>query len=62
MFGWLKSDPAKKLRAEYNRLLEQGMHAQRNGDMRAYAALTEKAEALWADIIALENKGQGKDG
>lgn len=56
MFGLFKKDPTKKMRAEYNKLLEQGMHAQRNGDMRLYAEITAKAEALWSDIEALEKK------
>lgn len=50
MFGLFKKDPVKKMRAQYDKLLEQGMHAQRNGDMRLYAELTEKAEALWKEI------------
>lgn len=56
MFGFFKKDPTKKMRAEYNKLLEQGMHAQRNGDMRLYAEITAKAEALWSDIEALEKQ------
>lgn len=56
MFGLFKKDPTKKMRAEYNKLLEQGMHAQRNGDMRLYAVITAKAEALWSDIEALEKQ------
>lgn len=55
MFGLFKKDPAKKMRAEYDKLLEQGMHAQRNGDMRAYAEITAKAEALWVEIEKLKN-------
>ena len=54
MFGLFKSDPTKKMRKQYDQLLEQGMHAQRNGDMRLYAELTEKAEALWAEIQTIE--------
>ena len=44
MFGWLKSDPVKKLRKAYDQKLEQAMHAQRNGDMRLYADLTAESE------------------
>ena len=43
MFGLFKKDPIKKLEEEYKRLLEQGMRAQRNGDMRSYADLTQRA-------------------
>ena len=44
MFGFLKTDPKKKLDQEYKILLEQAMHAQRNGDIRKYSELTELAE------------------
>lgn len=50
MFGLFKSDPNKKLRKKYDQLLEQAMHAQRNGDMRLYAELTQQSEALWQQI------------
>jgi len=33
MFGFLKADPEKKLQAEYQKLLEQGMQFQRKGDI-----------------------------
>lgn len=54
MFSFLKSNPSKKLRKQYDRKLEEGMLAQRRGDMRAYAKLTEEAEAIWKEIKALE--------
>lgn len=56
MFGLFKKDPTKKMRTQYNALLEKGMHAQRNGDMRLYAELTAQAEALWSQIEMLEKK------
>ncbi|PKM20788.1 MAG: hypothetical protein CVV11_04690 [Gammaproteobacteria bacterium HGW-Gammaproteobacteria-15] len=54
MFGWLKSDPVKKLRKAYDLKLEQAMHAQRNGDMRLYADLTAESEDIWQQIEQLE--------
>lgn len=54
MFGWLKSDPVKKLRKAYDQKLEQAMHAQRNGDMRLFADLTAESEELWQKIQQLE--------
>ncbi|MEH8018185.1 DUF6435 family protein [Rheinheimera muenzenbergensis] len=54
MFGWLKSDPVKKLRKAYDQKLEQAMHAQRNGDMRLYADLTAESEEIWQTIQQLE--------
>lgn len=53
MFGFLKPDPVKKLRREHDRLLEQAMHCQRNGDIRQYSLLTEQAEQLQQEIIRL---------
>lgn len=54
MFDLFKSDPAKKLRKQYSAKLEAAMHAQRNGDIRGYATLTEEAEALWKQLEPLE--------
>jgi cell fate (sporulation/competence/biofilm development) regulator YlbF (YheA/YmcA/DUF963 family) len=50
MFGWLKSDPVKKMRKAYDQKLEQAMHAQRSGDMRLYADLTAESEEIWQKI------------
>ncbi len=55
MFSWLKPDPEKKLRKRYDAKLEQAMHAQRNGDMRLFADLTEESEAIWQQITELKN-------
>ena len=57
MFGLFKSDPSKKLQKAYEQKLEQAMHAARNGDMRANAALTEEAEALRGEIEKQLKKG-----
>ncbi|MDP5134394.1 DUF6435 family protein [Rheinheimera baltica] len=54
MFGWLKTNPIKKLRKAYDQKLEQAMHAQRNGDMRLYADLTAESEQIWQQIQQLE--------
>ncbi|MGJ7457188.1 DUF6435 family protein [Halomonas sp. RA08-2] len=56
MFGLFNSDPSKKLQKEYERKLEQAMHAARNGDMRANASLTEEAEALRTEIDKLKRE------
>lgn len=53
MFGLFKSNPKKKMRKEYEALLEKAMHAQRNGDIRSYAMITAEAEALWEKIAKL---------
>ncbi|MGE6791247.1 hypothetical protein SAMN05216206_0821 [Pseudomonas guineae] len=54
MFGLFKNDPAKKLRKQYSAKLEEAMQAQRNGDIRSYATLSEEAQALWAQLEPLE--------
>ncbi|MDO9638191.1 MAG: DUF6435 family protein [Pseudotabrizicola sp.] len=54
MFGLFKSDPVKKLRKQYSAKLEEAMNAQRSGDIRSYASLTEEAEALWKQLEPLE--------
>ena len=53
MFGLFKKSPLKKLEAEHKALLTKGFHAQRNGDVRAYAFLTAEAEAIREKIDAL---------
>lgn len=58
MFSFLKKDPLKKLNKAYYQKLEQAMHAQRNGDMRAYAALTAEAEELNKEINALKEAAE----
>jgi predicted ATPase len=54
MFGWLKRDPVKTLRKQYSAKLEEAMLAQRNGDIRGYAQLSEEAAALWVQLEPLE--------
>lgn len=50
MFGLFNRNPKKKMRKEYDALLEKAMHAQRNGDIRTQSMLTADAEALWEKI------------
>ena len=54
MFGFLKSDPKKKLQAQYQKLLESAMQLQRNGDIRGYSEVTAEAEKVREAIEALE--------
>lgn len=44
------SSPKEKMEKEYSQLLEKAMMAQRNGDLKTYARLTEQAEKLAAAI------------
>ena len=56
MFSFWKSDPIKKLEKQRAQLLEQAMLAQRNGDIKTYSLLTEKAEALYSEILQSSEK------
>jgi len=56
MFGFLKSNPLKKMEKEYDTLLEQAMQFQRNGDMKSYAFKTEAAESLREKIDELKKQ------
>lgn len=54
MFGlFKKKDPVKDLQAKYERLMEEAMHIQRSGDLRAYSRKIEEAEALMNKIEEL---------
>ncbi|GIU02865.1 MULTISPECIES: DUF6435 family protein [Shewanella] len=54
MFSIFKSNPLKKLNQRYAAKLEQAMHAQRKGDIRAYSMLTAEAEQIENQIKAVE--------
>ena len=61
MFNIFKSNPINKLNKQYQQLLTQGMEAQRNGDIRKYAELTEQAEKIYTQIKELEKSTDGKN-
>jgi hypothetical protein len=54
VFGFLKSDPVKKLRKIYDQKSTDAMLAQRKGDIKTYSMLTAEAEQLWKEIEKLE--------
>jgi len=54
MFSFLKKDPKQKLNEEYLKLLEDAMQSQRNGDIKTYSLLTEKAEQIKAKMDAMQ--------
>ena len=54
MFNLFKKDPVSELQAQYEELTNAAMLKQRNGDMHAYAELTEKAEAIGEQIDELQ--------
>ena len=55
MFSFLKKDPSKQLNKDYKNTLEQAMQAQRKGDIKLYAELSDKAEAILKEIDALKD-------
>lgn len=49
-----KKDPVKKLNREYMKLMEEAMHIQRSGDLKAYAVKIEEAEKIAKKISDLK--------
>lgn len=56
MFSMFKSDPVKKLKKQLAQKQEQAMLAQRSGDLRKFAVLTEESEALNKEIQQLKSE------
>ena len=50
MFGLFKKDPIKELEKQYEKMMEQAMHIQRGGDIKAYALKVAEAEELMKKI------------
>ena len=49
MFSFLKKDPVAKAKKEYLKTLELAQKAQRNGDIKQYSFLMEKAQIYKRD-------------
>lgn len=56
MFSLFKSDPVKKLKKQLVQKQEQAMLAQRSGDLRKFAAITEESEVLIKEIERLQSE------
>ncbi|MDO6528022.1 DUF6435 family protein [Motilimonas sp. 1_MG-2023] len=54
MFAWLFGTPEARLRKQYDAKLEQAMLAQRRGDMKSFAFLSQEAESIWQKIEQLK--------
>ncbi|WOT04003.1 DUF6435 family protein [Shewanella youngdeokensis] len=54
MFSIFKANPVKKLNKQLDLKLEQAMHAQRNGDIKAYAQLSLEADLIEKQIQHLQ--------
>ncbi|WP_146005599.1 DUF6435 family protein [Salinivibrio kushneri] len=55
MLSFLKPNPIKKLKKQYDAKQQQAFEAQRNGDIRGYSLLTEEVEKIDQQIKELEN-------
>lgn len=53
MFGLFKKDPVKALQQQYQKLMEEAMQLQRNGDLKNYALKIAEAEAIMQKLEAL---------
>lgn len=56
MFGLFKADPIKKLRKQYDKVLQEAMQAQRGGDIRLYSELSTQADQIYQQIKRLETE------
>jgi hypothetical protein len=56
MFGLFKKNPTAKLEKAYQKLMEEAMHIQRSGDLKAYASKIEEAEQIANQIQELKQK------
>jgi len=54
LFGFFKKNPVQTLEKQYARLMEEAMHIQRSGDLKAYARKIEEAEAVQEEIDKLK--------
>lgn len=55
MFGLFKKNPVDKLYKEYEALMEKARDVQRSGDLRKYAEIMEKGEAILKEIDQLKH-------
>ncbi len=53
MFGLFKKDPVKNLQKQYQKLMEEAMQLQRNGDLKGYALKIAEAEEILKKLDAL---------
>lgn len=54
MFGWLKSDPLKKLQKQHADILGRAVEFQRKGDLKTYSEMMAEAEKLEKQMDAVE--------
>ena len=56
MFNFLKKDPVKKLRKQYEQKMLEARDLQRQGDIKGFAKKSAEAEALMQEIEGLAVK------
>jgi cell fate (sporulation/competence/biofilm development) regulator YlbF (YheA/YmcA/DUF963 family) len=61
MFGLFKKDPVKKLTAEYQKLQEKAMNAQRNGKIELFGELSFQAQQVLDQINEQKKLLEDKD-
>ncbi|BDZ73514.1 hypothetical protein GCM10025856_12330 [Methylophaga marina] len=55
MWSLFKSDPEKKLKKQLAQKREQALTAQRNGDIRLFASLTQESEAILKQLQQVQS-------
>ncbi len=58
MLSFFKNDPIKKLEDKRKKLLEEAMHTQRSGDLKAYARQMDTIDKLEKEIETLQSQKQ----
>ena len=53
--GFLSRNKTRRLQRAYEAKLKEAMEAQRNGDIQGFAALTQQAQAIYAQVQELES-------
>lgn len=53
MFGLFKKDPAKQLRQQYEKLLEEARDLQRKGDIKGFAQKSAEADEVLKKLESL---------
>jgi Family of unknown function (DUF6435) len=56
MFGFLQSDPIKKLEKQRTKMLAQAVELQRAGDLKKYAFHMEAIEHIERELAKLQSK------
>ncbi|MBK7870449.1 MAG: Lacal_2735 family protein [Saprospiraceae bacterium] len=56
MFGLFKKDKVKELQKHYQKLMEEAMHIQRNGDIKGYALKVAEAEEIMKKIEEIQQQ------